>query len=89
LPAEFILDQNFPNPFNTSTQISFSIFKTSNVILKVYDVRGKEITELINERKSPGKYKVIFDGLNIAGGIYFYQLITDNYFQTKKMILLK
>jgi len=89
LPAEFILDQNFPNPFNPSTQISFSILKTTNVSLKVYDVIGREVTELVNERRSVGKYYVSFDAKQIAGGTYFYQLTTDNGSQTKKMILLR
>jgi hypothetical protein len=89
LPDEFILDQNFPNPFNPSTQISFSILKTANVSLIVYDIMGREVVELINERKAVGRYYVIFDGKQIAGGTYFYKLKTNNYSQTRKMILLR
>ncbi len=102
-PDNFILFQNYPNPFNPSTKIKFTIATSpypspyqgegtrerSLVTLKVYDVLGNEIAELVNEVKEPGVYEVVFDGTSRTSGIYFYRLIADNFSETKKMILLK
>jgi hypothetical protein len=95
----FYLLQNFPNPFNSCTKIKFTIpsdvkRETSNVILKVYDVMGNEITTLVNEEKRAGSYEIEFTaGQNsrreIASGVYFYQLKTEDLIVTKKMILLR
>ncbi len=88
-PSEFILRQNFPNPFNPSTEISFDVPQKSLVKLKVFDALGREITELLNEEKPAGKYSVQFNASNLASGIYFYRL-ESGYFQvSKKMIFLK
>lgn len=101
IPDEFILYQNYPNPFNPTTKIKFSIpsviaseAKLSQLVtLKVYDVLGNEISTLVNEELSAGEYEVIFNASsgirNLASGIYFFQLNTGNYFQTKKMVLLE
>ena len=89
IPTNYELYQNFPNPFNPSTRISYSIPELSNVTLKVYDILGNEITTLVNEQKSPGHYTVQFNSKNLSSGIYFYTLQTGNYTATKKMILLK
>jgi hypothetical protein len=86
---EYHLHQNYPNPFNPSTKISFTIAQTDYVSLKVYDVLGNEVTTLINEEKPAGEYEVEFDGERLTSGIYFYQLKSGSYVQTKKMLLLK
>ena len=87
--ASFNLEQNYPNPFNPSTKINFSIETQQAVSLKVYDILGNEISTLLNETKSPGNYTVEFNASDLAGGVYFYQLHSGNYIQTRKMILLK
>ncbi len=96
-PEEFYLSQNYPNPFNPVTVIRYSIPNVEthrdaslrNVTLKVYDILGREITTLVNEEKPAGTYEVEFNGSKYASGVYFYQLKTGNYLDTKKMILIK
>ncbi len=91
----FDLLQNYPNPFNPTTTIKYSIPSVISsgarnlVTLKVYDVLGNEIATLVNEEKPAGEYEVNFDASKLASGIYFYQLRTSSFVQTKKMILLK
>ena len=89
LRASFILHQNYPNPFNPSTTISYSISKRSYVTIKVYDIIGKEVAELINGEKSAGKYEIQFDANVLSSGIYFYQLEADDFIARRKMILIK
>ncbi|RPI16204.1 MAG: T9SS C-terminal target domain-containing protein [Ignavibacteriae bacterium] len=89
LPLVFNLYQNFPNPFNPSTTISFDIPKSSDVKIVIYDITGKVITELLNEHMTPGTYNTQWDASNLASGIYFYQLITDDFIESKKMVLIK
>ena len=89
LPTEYVLTQNFPNPFNPSTKIAYQIPEGGNVSLKVYDMLGKEVTTLIEEFKDEGRYEINFDASKLASGIYIYQLIANNYIATKKMILMK
>ncbi|NUN10965.1 MAG: T9SS type A sorting domain-containing protein, partial [Ignavibacteriaceae bacterium] len=74
IPAVFNLLQNYPNPFSLSTQIVYQLPKESGVVLKVYDLLGREIAVLVNEKKQPGEYTVTFDGKKIASGIYIYEL---------------
>ena len=82
--------QNFPNPFNPSTTIYYSIPEISFVTLKVYDVLGIEITTLVNEEKPAGSYEVEFSAAGgLPSGVYFYLLNSGNVIETKKMILLK
>lgn len=88
-PIDFALTQNYPNPFNPSTIISYSIPQNSFVTLKVYDVLGNEVSTLVNETKSAGKYDVRFDASNLSNGVYFYTIKADNFTSTKKMILMK
>ena len=85
----FNLSDNFPNPFNPTTTINYSIPKKSNVVIKVYDILGNEIEALVNEEKSTGNYEVEFDGSKLSSGVYFYQLKAGEYIETKKMILLR
>ncbi len=87
--SEFTLFQNYPNPFNPSTTITYSIQKQSNVSLKIYDLLGNEVANLINEEKSPGTYKIKFNGNNLTSGVYFYRLQSDSFSDTKKFILMK
>ncbi|MBN1638250.1 MAG: T9SS type A sorting domain-containing protein [Ignavibacteriales bacterium] len=89
IPNKFRLEQNYPNPFNPTTTIKYSVPENSMVKIKVYDVIGKEVATLVNEEKSVGNYSVEFDAANLTSGIYFYKLITENYIETKKMILIK
>jgi hypothetical protein len=86
---EFRLFQNYPNPFNPTTKIIYSVPQSSEVIVKVFDILGNEIVTLVNEEKPIGTYTVDFNASNLPSGIYFYQLQTPNFTQTKKMILLK
>ena len=86
---DYELSQNFPNPFNPSTTIKYSIPQTSKVVIKVFDVLGNEIKTLVNEEKSAGEYEVEFNGAGLPSGIYFYQLKAGEFSKTKKMILLK
>ncbi|MDZ4711468.1 MAG: T9SS type A sorting domain-containing protein, partial [bacterium] len=94
IPDAYSLSQNFPNPFNPGTIIKFDITRvesgeTRDTKLVVYDVTGKEVTTLVNEKLSPGSYQANFDGRNYPSGIYLYSLQTGNYSQTKRMILIK
>lgn len=89
IPKTFELQQNFPNPFNPITKISFSLPSDEFTVLKVYDVLGREIVTLVNEEKRLGTYSVNFDASNLASGIYFYKLTSGNFSQTKKMVLAK
>lgn len=86
----YSLSQNFPNPFNPSTQINFSISKSDIVTLKVFDILGKEVAVLLNnERINSGKYKIDFDGSRLSSGIYYYSIFSNNFYDTKKMTILK
>jgi len=89
LPTEFSLEQNYPNPFNPSTKIRFTILELRFTILKVYDVLGNEIATLVNEEKPAGSYEVEWNASDLPSGIYYYQLRTSVFVETKKMILIK
>ena len=89
LPKQFDLLQNYPNPFNPVTTITYYVPKTSKVRITVYDVLGREISELVNEEKLSGTYEVKFNGINSSSGVYFYVMQADNFIDTKKLILLK
>jgi hypothetical protein len=89
LPTEFTLSQNYPNPFNPSTVIEYSTQYTGPVTLKVYNTLGNEISILVDENKTAGKYTIEFDAAGISSGIYFYRLESNNEIITRKMILMK
>ena len=94
LPDDFALSQNYPNPFNPSTQIAFDLPTKSHVTLTVYNVLGQQVTTLVNEPLAAGSYVADWDGesssgATVASGIYFYRLHTEQFTQTKKMVLLK
>ncbi|NNG25987.1 MAG: T9SS type A sorting domain-containing protein, partial [Ignavibacteriaceae bacterium] len=89
IPDEFILYQNYPNPFNPSTTISFSIPVNGNVSLKIFNVIGQQVDELVNENLSAGSYSYQWNADKQSSGVYFYKLIIDTYSEIKKMVLLK
>ena len=85
----FELMQNFPNPFNPSTQIEFTLKESGQVTLKVYNLLGKEVSTLVDGKLSSGIHSAKFDGSNLNSGVYLYTIKTDNFIRTKKMILMK
>jgi len=89
IPAVFKLAQNYPNPFNPTTTIGFSIPQSGNVTLKIYNVLGREVAALVNGYKNAGNYSVNFDGSKLSSGVYFYELKSGKYSNTKKLLLLK
>ena len=89
IPIEFKVDQNFPNPFNPNTVISYHLPNDNHMQLKVYDITGKEIVTLVNEQQRPGKYEVEFNGSGLSSGVYFYQAVYGNTTISRKMIYLK
>jgi len=89
VPGSYSLGQNYPNPFNAKTVVRFSLSVVSDVVLKVYDVMGREVETLVNERLQAGTYETMFNGSELSSGIYFYQLIAGDYRETKKLMLLK
>lgn len=89
IPTEFVLEQNFPNPFNPSTKISWQSPLSGYQTLKVYDVLGKEVATLVDENKSAGSYEVEFDASNLSSGLYLCKLQAGDFVSTKKMILIK
>jgi hypothetical protein len=89
IPDSYSLKQNYPNPFNPVTRINYSIPHNGAITLKVYDILGREIAELVNEYKKAGNYNVSFDGSKLASGIYIYKLATSDFTDVKKMTLIK
>jgi hypothetical protein len=89
VPSEYKLSQNYPNPFNPSTSIKFSIPKSGFVSLKIYDVLGREVADLVNQVKSEGTYIVDFDASKFTTGMYFYKLEVNDFVAVKKMVLVK
>ena len=83
------LMQNFPNPFNPSTKITFNLKESGQVILTVYNLLGKEVTTLVNEKLASGTHSVDFDAATLNSGVYLYTIKSGNFVQTKKMILVK
>jgi len=89
IPTEFSLSQNYPNPFNPTTTIKFAVPRSSSVKISVFDVSGREVETLVNERLQAGTYETTFDGSRYSSGVYFYKLQADGYSETKKMLLIK
>ncbi len=88
-PKSFLLFQNYPNPFNPKSNIKFQIAKLGEVKIVIYDILGREITFLVNQQLQPGTYEVEWDGSNYSSGIYYYSLVTTEFVETKKMVLIK
>ena len=89
IPNEYNLLQNYPNPFNPTTNIQYSLREAGFVTIKIFDILGREIATLVNEEKSAGIYVINFDSSIIPSGIYFYQIQSGNFIETKKMVLSK
>ncbi|MCW8996337.1 MAG: M1 family aminopeptidase, partial [Psychromonas sp.] len=89
IPLQYSLSQNYPNPFNPSTTIEYSIPKSGNVTLKIFNVLGKEVATLVNGQNEAGKHIVNFDATDLNSGVYFYKIEAGSFVDTKKMILLK
>ena len=89
IPTDYALSQNYPNPFNPSTKIKFDIPKSSLVKLIIYDVLGREIKTLVDEKLNAGRYEVNWNGSGYPSGVYFYKMVTGDFVDVKKMILVK
>lgn len=89
MPKTFELSQNFPNPFNPSTQIRYAVPQISEVRLDVYNMIGQRVATLVNEEKLPGNYSIDFDASTLSSGIYFYRLQAGSVQLTRKMMLVK
>lgn len=89
MPIDFQLSQNYPNPFNPTTRIEYGLPELSDVSLKVYDITGKEVATLVEQRKPAGTYSLNWDASQLASGLYIYRLITGKKTITKKMMLIK
>ena len=89
IPDIFKIDQNYPNPFNPSTNISYSLPQAGLVNLKIFDLLGNEVAELINEVKEKGNYRVQFNGENLSSGVYIYTVRFKNFIESRRMILMK
>ncbi|MFA7361469.1 MAG: T9SS type A sorting domain-containing protein [Candidatus Kapaibacterium sp.] len=89
IPISYSLSQNYPNPFNPVTKINFSLPLNNLVQIKVYDVTGKEVAELLNNNLNAGEYSVSFDASKLTSGVYFYKLSSGSFTDVKKMLLIK
>lgn len=89
IPLNYSLEQNYPNPFNPVTNIRFSLPSTQKVVLKIFDVLGREVKTLIDEERSAGNYNITFNASKISSGVYFYRLEAGNFMKVNKMIFLK
>ncbi|MBM4159240.1 MAG: T9SS type A sorting domain-containing protein, partial [Ignavibacteria bacterium] len=89
IPTTYSLSQNYPNPFNPVTKINFAIPKQGFVSLKVFDILGREVANLVNEVKSPGNYVLDFNASHLASGVYYYKLESADFTDIKKMVLIK
>jgi len=88
-PKEFSLAQNYPNPFNPTTKIRYQLPQESKVVIKIYNILGSEVMEILNEQKDAGIYEIEFNSDKLSSGTYIYKIITDNFVETKKMLLMK
>lgn len=89
LVQSYELSQNFPNPFNPTTNIKFSIPNSSKVVLTVYNNTGMEVETLINENLNQGSYQVDWNAVNFTSGVYYYKIQAEGFIQTRKMLLIK
>jgi|GEM_PF-1360055 len=89
VPAQFQLSQNYPNPFNPSTTIRFSVPQREHVTLKVFDVLGREVATLLDDKLSPGEHSVVFEAKNLSSGVYYYRLKSGSDVRTRKLLLLQ
>ncbi|RPI18497.1 MAG: T9SS C-terminal target domain-containing protein [Ignavibacteriae bacterium] len=88
-PVEFRLEQNYPNPFNPATTISFSVPKTAEVTIKVYDIAGNEVADIFSGKVNSGTHEVKWTPQGVASGVYFYKLVSEDFSAVRKMMLVK
>jgi hypothetical protein len=88
-PVAFSLEQNYPNPFNPVTTIRFGLARTVNVNLTIYDILGRRVTVLVNERLGSGDHEVKFDGTQLASGVYIYRIKAGDFIRARKLLLLR
>lgn len=89
IPSSLLLHQNYPNPFNPFTKIKFELPKAGLVRLKVYNLLGQEVSDLVNQNLNAGVYEYSFDGAGMPSGVYFYRFEADGIVETKRMLLVK
>ncbi|MCB0731567.1 MAG: T9SS type A sorting domain-containing protein, partial [Ignavibacteriae bacterium] len=89
VPTEFGLNQNYPNPFNPVTNITYSVPKEAQVTVEVFDMLGRSVAKLVNEKQNAGTYNVDFDASKLSSGAYIYRLSTPEFTLAKKMLLMK
>jgi hypothetical protein len=89
VPSAYALYQNYPNPFNPSTTIKFELPRTAYVTLGVYDILGRQVSVLVNERRNAGIHEVKFDGSGLSSGVYFCRIEAGSFVQTRKLLLLR
>jgi hypothetical protein len=89
LPGRFSLSQNYPNPFNPATEFQFTLPQERIVVLKIYDLLGREVSTLVNERMPAGSYTARWDAAGFASGVYFYRLTAGDFVSAKRMVLMK
>lgn len=89
IPEKYSLEQNYPNPWNPTTTIRYQVTINTLVTIKLFDALGREVSTLVNETKSAGNYEVTLNGKNLRSGVYYYQMKSGNFIETKKLILLK
>jgi hypothetical protein len=89
IPTNFSISQNYPNPFNSTTVISYDVKEETRVVIKVYDLLGREIKTLTNAHHPSGEYSLIFTANGLASGLYFYSIDMEDFHEVKKMILIK
>ena len=89
MPRAFSLGQSFPNPFNPSATISYSVPGPTDVTIKVFDEIGREVTTLVHGKKAAGNYSVVWNASRYASGVYWYRMTAGSYSETRKMLLIK
>ena len=89
IPANAVRDQNYPAPFNPRPKIKYALSKSSQVTLCVFDILGREVSVLVNERKNTGSYEVKFDGSGLSSGVYFYRLQAGDFVHTRKLLIVR
>jgi glucuronoarabinoxylan endo-1,4-beta-xylanase len=89
IPASYLLAQNYPNPFNPSTTIKYELLRSSEVRLSVFDMRGREVSVVVNERRAAGVYEVKFDASKLASGVHLYRLQAGGLVQSRKLLVLR
>ncbi len=88
-PKKYSLNQNYPNPFNPVTKIQYDLPNDNFVTIKIYDILGKELMNLVNEFKQAGSYSVTFDAADYPSGVYYYKIKTGSFVQVRKMVLVR